>query len=124
LHYSVIGENSRKYGQETNMEAQERRAFERFDLSLPATVEAVTDQGTRLLNLQTRDVCAGGAYIHTDSPLAEGTEVSIDLVLDIEALKKMTGKHAFVKVSGRVIRSEPGGMAIGFDSNYKIEPID
>jgi hypothetical protein len=46
------------------------------------------------------------------------------LVLDIEALKKMTGKHAFVKVSGRVIRSEPGGMAIGFDPNYKIEPID
>lgn len=106
------------------MKASEKRAFERFDLSLPATVEVVAEGKKKLLNLLTRDVCAGGAYIHTDSPLAEGTEVAIDLVLDIEALKKMTGKHAFVKVSGRVIRSDPGGMALCFDPKYKIEPID
>jgi len=105
------------------MGEEEKRAFERFDLSLPATVEVVAGQEKKLLKLLTRDVCAGGAFVHTDTPLEQGASVSIDLVLDIEALKKLTGKHAFVKVSGRVIRTEPGGMAISFNPNYQIRSI-
>ncbi len=104
----------------------EKRRLERFDLQLPATIEIIGDNGdheARFINLLTRNACSGGAYFHTNQPLPVGTEVKIDLVLSIDSLKKIKGKHAFIQVNGSVIRTEANGMAICFDSNYSIKPV-
>jgi hypothetical protein len=102
------------------------RGLQRYSLQLPATIEIVAEADKRdkeIINLLTSNVCSGGAYFHTEKPLPEGTHVKIDLVLSIDELKKMKGKHALIKVTGQVIRAESEGMAISFKNNYKIRPV-
>jgi len=104
----------------------ERRKFERFDLELPAGIElATSDQENeeKILNLMTKDICSGGAFFYTTHPLPEGTEVKIELVLDLDKLKKLTGERAFISAKGTVLRAEAEGMAICFDKNYKIRSL-
>lgn len=95
----------------------------RFDLEIPATIELLTpDQEREILNLLTSNMCSGGAYFHTTKPLPEGTQVKIDLVLQLDRLKslKEAYRQAYIKVTGRVLRSESEGMAICFDEDYQL----
>ena len=100
-----------------------QRKVERFDLELPATIELLeVDQKERVYNLLTKNVCSGGAYFHTLEPLPEGTQVKIDLVLPLDKLKKLKDEYrqAYIKVTGKVLRSESEGMAICFDDDFQI----
>ena len=108
------------------MEAQKQRKFERFTLNIPAKIETIISgqaKDKEILNLLTKDICAGGAFFHTSQTLPEGTEVKIDFVLDINKLKKLTENRAYIKIKGTVLRSGSEGMAICFHKNYKITPI-
>ena len=100
-----------------------QRRIERFDLELPATIELLeADQEETVYNLLTKNVCSGGAYFHTLEPLPEGTQVKIDLVLPLDKLKKLKDEYrqAYIKVTGKVLRSESEGMAICFDDDFQI----
>ncbi len=102
------------------------RRLQRYSLKLPATLEIISEaerHDQEFINLLTSDVCSGGAYFHTEQPLPEGTSVKVDLVLSIEELKKLEGKHALIKVTGKVIRTESAGMAISFEGGYTIKPV-
>jgi len=102
---------------------KEKRRLERFDLHIPTTIEFLTsDQQKSLLNLLTRNISSGGAYFHTTQPLPQGTQVKIDLVLPLDKLRKLKKEHkrAYIKVTGKVLRSESEGMAICFDEDYQI----
>ena len=104
---------------------KERRKLERFDLHIPAKIELLIKKREKeLIRLLTENVCAGGAYFHTTKPLPESTPVKIDLVLPLDKLKTLKDewKHALIKVTGKVLRSEPEGMAICFDEDYQIHP--
>ena len=108
------------------MKAQEQRKFERFDLNIPAKIETVISgqaKDREILNLLTKDICAGGAFFHTAQSLPEGTEAEIDFVIDINKLKKLIESRAYIKIKGTVLRSESEGMAICFHKNYKITPL-
>ncbi len=103
------------------------RRLQRYSLKIPATLEIISEterHDQEIINLLTSDVCSGGAYFHTEQPLPEGTNVKVDLVLSIEELKKLEGKHALIKVTGKVIRTESKGMAISFEGGYTIKPAD
>lgn len=103
---------------------KERRKLERFQLSLPAEIVVESaDQKKEVFNLTTRDICAGGAFFRTMHPLPEGTQVQIKLSVPSNSLKKITGTHGHVKISGTVKRSEPSGMAICFHKKYEIMPV-
>ena len=111
----------------TAMEKREKRRLERFELRIPAKVEVITsDQDRETLDLFTSDICSGGAFFHTDQPLPEGTDVKIDLVLPLEEIKKLRedSSHAYIKITGTVLRSESAGMAVCFKKNYKIQPLN
>ena len=102
---------------------EERRQLERFDLRLPAEIEVVSRVPGLInekLSLQTENICSGGAFFHTPSPLPEGTQVKIDMRLNFRRLRNMENRHPLVKVKGSVLRSEPTGMAIQFDRGYDI----
>ena len=104
---------------------KERRKLERFDLHIPAKIELLIKKREKeLIRLLTENVCAGGAYFHTTKPLPESTPVKIDLVLPLDKLKTLKDewKHALIKVTGKVLRSEPEGMAVCFDKDYQIRP--
>jgi hypothetical protein len=100
----------------------EKRKLERFELSVPARIQG--EENRNILELATRDVCASGAFFHTDRSLPEGTKVRIDLLLPLERLKSFLEgyDHAHVSLTGKVSRIEPRGMAICFDNNYSIRP--
>ena len=102
---------------------KERRRLERFDLEVSGAIELLAPgQEREILNLLTSNICSGGAYFHTTKPLREGTRVKIDLVLLLDRLKRLKEeyKQAYIKVTGKVLRSESEGIAICFDEDYRI----
>ena len=71
----------------------------------------------------TENICAGGAFLLTDKPLAVGTDVKMDLILPLNNLSKMGEQGSRIDVSGAVVRTESQGMAVCFDKKYNIEPL-
>ena len=105
----------------------EKRRLERFDLHIPATVETLNpDYQEKITNLLTTNICSGGAYFHIIQPLPQGTQVKIDLVLPLDKLRKLKKEHrkVYIRVTGKVLRSESEGMAICFDEDYHIMGSD
>ena len=104
---------------------KERRALERFKLRLPAKIEILSgSKGSEktVLKLFTSNICSGGAFFRFSKPPLAGTVVKVDLLLDNAKLMLPTVPCSLVEVKGRVLRSEPLGMAVAFDANYKIIP--
>ena len=108
---------------------KERRKLERFTLKLLTKIEMViSGQEKRIFDLQTSNICAGGAFFPTTQPIAKGTQVKIDLFLSFDKLKTILDKlklggQAHIRVKGIVVRSESVGMAVCFDEDYQIIPL-
>lgn len=104
---------------------RENRKMHRFELVLPAKVEPVRPnvKKSEVLEFLTGNVSAGGAFFRTDKPLPAGTPVRIDLILPLDKLRNLSGKKAYVKVDGKVLRSDERGMAVSFSSRYRIIPL-
>ena len=108
----------------TTITDSERRRAARFDLDLPADLTVTSAEGdTRFLELLTRDVCAGGAYLRTGDPLPPDTEVEINLRVPLDRIEGMHGKHTHVRAIGQVVRAQQGGMAVRFDVSYQLLPV-
>ncbi len=103
----------------------ERRRLERFNLEVPARIEILSgEQNPEVLEMNTKDVSAGGAYFRTKRALPEGTRVRIDIILPLDRLRKLKDAcKGLIKVTGTVLRSEPTGMAVSFDEGYLITPF-
>ncbi len=98
-----------------------KREHERFDLAFPATIECSTDKTKQ--KLHTRDISAGGVFFTTSQALNLGMKVKIEIILSNDALKRLTGYESCVKVQGTVVRSGPDGMAVSFDGEETIMPV-
>jgi len=120
---SFIKTNDLFSANEFDMIGFEKRKMERFDLELPTCLNVDNSNGKQeALELQTRNVCAGGAFLITDEPLAIGTKVGISMILSLERIKKFREKKSLINVSGSVIRTDEKGMAICFDEKHTISP--
>lgn len=100
------------------------RKMTRFNLELTAYL-SVTDNGEKdkSIALMTSNICAGGAYFLTDRPMSKGTELKMDLILELDRLHELGGRQSHIHVSGLVIRTDQQqGMAVCFDRKYKISP--
>ena len=104
---------------------EEKRVYERFDLKVPARLGIVgSDRGEAdEVSLTTVNICAGGAFFITETPLPQGTRVKMDFVLSIEKLKELLDSHCRIKVRGEVIRTDQSGIAVRFDEDYEIIPV-
>jgi len=104
---------------------EDRRALERFKLRLPARIEVVSgvpEVEKETINIETDNICSGGTFFHTLSPLPEGTQVKIDILLNLQRLRVPKNNRPHIMVRGNVLRSEATGMAIRFDKEYRIIP--
>ena len=99
---------------------KERRLYERFALMLPARMEMVIAEKKQIIDLQTSNVCAGGAFLHTTENIPQGTRFRIELALPSEKIKELTGAQSYVEVEGVVVRCTPDGVAICFDGECQI----
>ena len=98
-----------------------RRKHERFDLSFSSRIEAAGQE--RELQLFTRDISCCGAYFHTEQVIAEGAQVRVEIVVENSTLKNLTGYDSCIKVSGTVVRCDSQGMAIRFNGQEEISPV-
>lgn len=96
----------------------EQRQMERFSLELPSQISLV--EGEEKIELETDNVCAGGAFFKTDQVLPEGTAVKLELVIPLDEMLILEGRRTLVRLTGKVIRTESGGMAIRFDKRYRM----
>jgi hypothetical protein len=106
---------------------EERRRLERFDLTTPARlfVESESHQ-PRQLDLITRDISSSGAFLHCCSqPPTEGRRVKMELLISLDKLPQPLGSQgrAKVRVSGKVVRVDSSGIAVRFESRYKITSL-
>ena len=88
------------------MVEKEKRILERFDLKIPAKIEAGnSEQEEEKLDLMTKDICSGGAFFYTTQPLAKGTNVKIDLILPLNRIKELNGDNekAYIEITGTVL---------------------
>ena len=75
------------------MNGFEKREMDRFPLELPTCLIVKSeDRKQEPIELQTSNVCAGGAFFKTNKPLSMGTEVGISMILSLERLKKFREK--------------------------------
>lgn len=101
-----------------------KRRSERFEFNLPAALATDDKEGRRrLLEMVTKDICAGGAFLQTDYPLPKDTEVDLVLSIPLDSIRGMAGKQSRVRAMGRVVRSQRGGMAVRFDLSYQLMPV-
>ena len=102
----------------------DRRHLERFNLNVPARLVVHNARRKKVVyETNTCNISAGGAFFKTNQTLPEGTKVELDFVIPVDRLQLTPGISSFVKVSGKVIRSDLEGIAICFDSNYEIMPF-
>jgi c-di-GMP-binding flagellar brake protein YcgR len=105
---------------------KERRRFKRYGLTLDARLE--TNDGDRSganAGFLTINISAGGAYFTTPEPLKQGMEVRIEIILPFNNLKKVRiEKDACVIVTGKVVRSEAAGIAVQFNDDCSIMPVN
>jgi len=119
------------------MKNKERRIQERFSLNLQVKISATDENGKKVFaeETTTANISAGGAFIITDRkfPLAGKLELEFLLafedleklrfILSVESLRACQGKQVWVKASGIVIRKEEQGVAVIFDTDYQISPL-
>jgi hypothetical protein len=93
---------------------QDKREVQRFDLRLHTVLKELENRACRL-ELFTRDISSDGAFLCMEAPLALGTPVELTFFLPVR--QKIRSR---IQTKGRVIRMEPEGMAVRFESDYQI----
>jgi hypothetical protein len=116
LGYQIEGLEKAMVVQE-DKKIHDRRILQRFNLRLEAVLKELHER-ERALELYTRDISSDGAFFYTDSPLPVDSNVELTLFLPPGDPKKSK-----IKVDGKVIRTEPNGIAVRFDSRYTFTPV-
>ena len=100
---------------------EERRTYERFQLSLPARLEMNSSGKKEIFELQTRNISAAGALlVGTAGQFPTGTPCHLELIVASERIKELTGVQGLIKIEGTIVRSTPDGVAICFDGDCQI----
>ncbi len=93
----------------------DRRNRERYLLRIPAQLRVRTPDTEQVLPLFTRDISSRGAFFLVQEMLDPGTRVDVSLYVPIGR-----ARQSEMETSGRVIRREENGVAVHFDSGYRL----
>lgn len=114
----------------------ERREQKRFSLNLQAKISYrhSTDHAP-VIETVAANISSGGAFVQTGHKFPLAAKIKIEFYLSIEdlkrlrfilsldSLKQLTSKKIWVSASGIVIRQEPEGLGIIFDTDYQFTPM-
>ena len=113
---------------------KEQRLHERFLMSLPVKVSPHNSNAQKFETVSA-NISSSGVLITTDKPLPIASKVDLEFyisiaelkklkfILSLETLRKLEGKHTWVKTTGVVIRHQADGMAVIFDDDYQLSPL-
>lgn len=118
--------------------ADEKRIQQRFSLNLQAKITYSFDDVIKGEGISTvaANISYGGAFLETDRQLPLASRVRVEFLLDLDDVKKLKivasvdtlrrlakEKKVWVQATGVVIRQEPTGIAVIFDQNYQLSPM-
>lgn len=101
----------------------ELRSVSRFDLSIPATISH--HNGTKdipFIELTTKNISSAGAYFVTGETIQQGMEVKISLKFPNLWPMEPNRCGATVSLTGKIVRTESGGIAVAFKNNFRFTP--
>ena len=102
---------------------KERRQHKRLTISLPVTLNTINGSRIMSLDLEARDISYSGTFIPTLTPFPEGTRFVLDFTLPSDNLEDFKDVDSLIGCVGRMVRSDPHGIAIQFDKECQIENL-
>lgn len=97
---------------------EELRQFERFVLNAPAKLYFnKNERNSRIIPSVAQDISSGGAFISMNNMnLSKNTELIVEVILTIDALKKLYGYSNEVKLTSKasIIRTTNNGIGVCF----------
>ena len=76
-----------------------------------------------VLDLEARDISYSGTFIPTLTSFPKGTRFILDFTIPSDNLKEFKDIKSLKGCAGRMVRSEPHGIAIQFDKECQIESL-
>ena len=101
---------------------KEQRLNKRFSAKLPARLKAITPSRTRVLDVETKDISATGAFIYTK----EASYIPNDTLLILNSSNSNKKRIRLKKLkplencTGTIVRSTSEGIAIRFSSPVEL----
>ncbi|MEA3333531.1 MAG: PilZ domain-containing protein [Pseudomonadota bacterium] len=94
----------------------EQRVATRYSLQVPAHIETMlSGKNIRSYKWKTRDISPNGAFLLTNGQLLEkDTVIKVNLYLNT-----FSGSGSWIKMNGRVVRTESEGLGICFNGQYQ-----
>jgi len=101
---------------------KEKRQHKRFAAKLPVKLEAITSRIIMVLDVETKDISATGAFIYTKeaSFLPEDARFILNLTIPSKGIKKLKNIKGLEERVGSMARSTLQGIAIRFDRECQI----
>jgi len=121
-----------------NRMGDEQRGQQRFNLNLQAKMSYSFDELSTKVHICTvaANISCGGAFLKTDQPLPLASRIKVEfqvsrsdlenlrIVVSHDALSRLSDqRRVWVLATGVVIRQEQSGVAVIFDQNYRIRPM-
>jgi len=100
--------------------------MERFELKIPVMIAPRELHGrSERVWLLSQNLSGTGGFFSTSQPLPVKSKVWLGLVMDLDQSKtKDAERYALIDAVGTVLRVEKEGMAVKFDRQFKILPIE
>ena len=101
----------------------ENRSVKRFGLPMPAVVSS-SRNGKMIdsVHMVSKNISSAGAFFITAEAMEPGREVNIALKIPNLASVRSEEEGAMIQLKGKIVRTEPDGIAVAFSSNFKLSP--
>jgi hypothetical protein len=96
---------------------EEQRFYKRFSAKFPLRLEAITSRRLRILNVETKDISAEGAFIYTKeaSYIPDDTRFILNSINPDNSIIKREELKLVNNCTGTMVRSNSEGVAIRFN---------
>lgn len=115
----------------------ERRRGERFSLELKARIIYRHRDESPIIETVSADISEGGAFIKSNHPFPMASKLQVEFlvslqhlkmlkfILSVESLRQLSQDSTlWVTTTGIVIRQQDNGVAVIFDKDYTITPME
>jgi len=99
---------------------EEQRLYKRFSAKLPVILEAMTSNRLKVLNVETKDISATGAFIYTkEAPfIPDDTRFILNSSNPDESRIELQKLKQLDNCIGTMVRSTSEGIAIRFGGEF------
>jgi hypothetical protein len=101
---------------------KEQRQYKRFSAELPVTLDAIAASESRVLNVETKDISASGAFIFTKEAafIPDDTRFILNSSYPNKSRIRLKKLKPLENCTGTMVRSTSEGIAIHFNRPVKL----